>query len=85
MLYEAAPMAYITRQAEGYSSDGMQDVLMVRPSTLAGTTPLYLGSPAIVREVESMVAEASGSASAPGREGVPASPPPTTRPPGLGP
>lgn len=56
ILYEAAPMAYITAHADGASSDGTQDILTLRPSTLAQPTPLYLGSESLVREVEALIA-----------------------------
>jgi fructose-1,6-bisphosphatase I len=61
ILYEAAPMAFITKHAGGYASDGSRDVLSILPSELAGTTPLYLGSAGLVREVESLIgAKATG-------------------------
>jgi fructose-1,6-bisphosphatase I len=56
VLYEAAPMAYITKRAGGYASDGTRDVLSLTPTALAETTPLYVGSPGLVREVEAMIA-----------------------------
>ena len=55
VLYEAAPMALITRQAGGSASDGSKDILSLLPSELAETTPLYLGSTDLVREVESLI------------------------------
>jgi fructose-1,6-bisphosphatase I len=55
VLYEAAPMALITKNAGGYASDGARDVLSIEPSALAETTPLYLGSAGLVREVEAMI------------------------------
>jgi fructose-1,6-bisphosphatase I len=55
VLYEAAPMAYITRQAGGYATDGLGDALLVEPSSLADTTPIYLGSAPLVRELEELI------------------------------
>jgi len=55
VLYEAAPMAFIMKQCGGYSSDGSRDALAVVPRSLAESTPIYLGSPALVREVEALV------------------------------
>ena len=55
VLYEAAPMAYITRQCGGYSSDGEGDVLLVEPRSLADTTPIYLGVASLVKELEEMI------------------------------
>ncbi len=57
LLYEAAPMAFVTKHAGGYASDGARDILAVAPSALAETTPLYLGSAGLVREVESLIAD----------------------------
>ena len=55
VLYEAAPMAYITKRCGGYSSDGRRDLLLVEPASLADSTPLYLGSAPIVRELEASI------------------------------
>jgi fructose-1,6-bisphosphatase I len=55
VLYEAAPMAFITKHAGGYASDGSRDVLSIVPSALAETAPLYLGTAGLVKEVESLI------------------------------
>lgn len=55
ILYEAAPMAYITKHAGGASSDGARDILSLKPTTLAEPTPLYLGSESLVKEVETSI------------------------------
>ncbi len=55
ILYEAAPMAYITNQAGGYASDGHGDALLIEPTSLADTTPIYLGSPELVSELDSLI------------------------------
>lgn len=52
VLYEAAPMAFITSHANGRASDGASDVLSLRPATLAETTALFLGSKGLVDELE---------------------------------
>jgi len=59
VLYEAAPMAYIMRQAHGSSSDGSRDILAITPSDLAETTPLYIGTPSLVSELEATVSAGS--------------------------
>jgi len=59
VLYEAAPMAYITRQAHGASSDGSRDILAIAPSDLAETTPLYMGTQSLINEVEAMLSAVS--------------------------
>ncbi len=58
VLYECAPMAYINGQAGGYASDGSGDVLDIEPSGLAETSPLYIGSADLVREIEKSVSSA---------------------------
>ena len=55
VLYEAAPMAYITERANGRASDGAQDILALAPSTLAETTPLYLGTTSLVEKLETQM------------------------------
>ncbi len=55
ILYEAAPMAYITKHCGGYSSDGHGDALLVEPTSLADSTPIYLGSTALVMELENLI------------------------------
>jgi fructose-1,6-bisphosphatase I len=55
VLYEAAPMGFIAKNAGGYASNGVRDVLSVAPSALAETTPLYLGSKGLVKEAESLI------------------------------
>lgn len=52
VLYESAPMAYINQQAGGYASDGEGNILDIAPTELAETSPLYIGSEPLVREVE---------------------------------
>jgi fructose-1,6-bisphosphatase len=51
-------MAFITKHAGGYASDGSRDVLSIVPSALAETTPLYLGTAGLVKEVESLIRDA---------------------------
>ncbi len=55
LLYEAAPIAFITREAGGYSSDGSADILTVEPERLSSTTPVYTGSYTITKELERTV------------------------------
>jgi fructose-1,6-bisphosphatase I len=56
LLYEAAPMAFLARQAGGRASDGARDILEIVPDELHQRTPLYLGSAAFVDEVEAFLA-----------------------------
>lgn len=52
LLYEAAPMAMIIREAGGRATDGCRDVLSIEPKTLHERTPLYVGSPDCIETVE---------------------------------
>ena len=55
LLYEAAPMSFITEQAGGSSSDGTRPILSIHPTGLAETTPVYLGNTSLVREIEELI------------------------------
>lgn len=52
LMYEANPMAFIVEQAGGLASNGRQRVLDVEPSALHQRTPLFIGSRAMVEQVE---------------------------------
>lgn len=55
ILYETAPMALINEQAGGYASDGRKNILDLEPTSLPETSPAYLGSASLVRELERSV------------------------------
>ena len=55
VLYETAPMAYLNEQAGGYATDGKGDILDIAPSSLAETSPAYIGSSSLVRELEGLI------------------------------
>ncbi len=55
VLYETAPMAFINEQAGGYASDGRQNILDLVPSSLSETSPAYIGSASLVRELEQVL------------------------------
>jgi fructose-1,6-bisphosphatase I len=55
VLYETAPMAFINKQAGGYSSDGREDILDLIPARLEETSPVYIGNESLVRELEKAV------------------------------
>jgi len=44
LLYEAAPMAMLIREAGGRATDGERDILDIQPTELHQKTPLFLGS-----------------------------------------
>ena len=53
--FETAPMAYINEQAGGYGTDGRKNILDIEPRGLADTSPAYIGSATLARELEKMV------------------------------
>jgi fructose-1,6-bisphosphatase I len=52
LLYEANPMSFVVEQAGGRASDGTHRVLEIEPERLHQRTPLIVGSPKNVDEVE---------------------------------
>jgi fructose-1,6-bisphosphatase I len=52
LLYEAAPLAFISERAGGRASDGEKNVLDIQPEHLHERTPLYLGSTEFVDMAE---------------------------------
>jgi fructose-1,6-bisphosphatase I len=57
LLYEAAPLALICKEAGGRASDGVRDILDIEPERLHQRTPLFIGSPGYVDMAESFIAE----------------------------
>ena len=55
VLYETAPISFLNEQAGGYGSDGRQNILDLAPSELSETSPAYIGSAPLVRELEKAV------------------------------
>ena len=60
LMYESNPMAFIAEQAGGAASDGRGRILEKRPRALHERTALYIGSEAMVREVEAFLAKEGG-------------------------
>jgi fructose-1,6-bisphosphatase I len=58
ILYETAPIAYINEQAGGYSTDGRRNILDIEPDSLSESSPAYLGSADLVRELERKISSA---------------------------
>ena len=58
LLYEAAPLAMICREAGGRASDGTRDILDIEPDALHQRTPLYIGSAPFVDAAERFLSEA---------------------------
>ena len=57
LLYECNPFAFIVEVAGGRSTNGEQSVLNVIPTELHERTPFYVGSSAMMDELESCLAE----------------------------
>jgi fructose-1,6-bisphosphatase I len=55
ILYETAPMAFITEEAGGRASDGYNDILTLEPKELTESSPAYLGDGSLVSEVEALI------------------------------
>jgi fructose-1,6-bisphosphatase I len=55
VLYETAPMAFLNEQAGGYGSHGRGNLLDIEPAELSETSPAYIGSASVVRELESRI------------------------------
>jgi fructose-1,6-bisphosphatase I len=55
LLYEASPMAYLVEHAGGKASNGVTDILKVKPEKLHQRVPVFLGSR---EDIEEMTNEA---------------------------
>ena len=55
LMYEANPMAFIMEQAGGRASDGVTDILDIRPSSLHERVPLIIGPAYDVGMVEDFI------------------------------
>jgi len=52
LLFEAAPLAFITEQAGGAASDGKRRIMEIVPSTIHQRLPVFLGSSEDIEELE---------------------------------
>lgn len=52
LLYEAAPLAFIARNAGGYASDGRQSIEDIMPASLHQRVPLFIGNRDLVEKAE---------------------------------
>lgn len=55
LLYEAAPLAFLAREAGGRASNGRQAILDIKPERLHQRVPLYIGSRQPVNRIEKKV------------------------------
>lgn len=57
LMYEAQALAFIAEQAGGYASDGIGDILEVRPHTLHQRVPIFIGNIDLVQKAEALIQE----------------------------
>ena len=55
LCYEGAPLAFITEQAGGTSSNGMQNLLDLKPESLHQRTPMFIGNRNLVAKAEEFI------------------------------
>jgi fructose-1,6-bisphosphatase I len=63
LLYEANPVAFIAEQAGGLATDGTQRILDLQPTSVHQRTPLVVGSPVEMAEVERCLRASGGTRS----------------------
>ena len=62
LMYEAQAVAFIAKQAGGYATDGIGDILHIQPHDLHQTLPLYIGNRDLTKRVETIIQEHDGEA-----------------------
>jgi fructose-1,6-bisphosphatase I len=55
LIYECNPLAFIAEQAGGVASDGFRRILDIEPKSLHQRTPIFIGSPEMVRKAEELM------------------------------
>lgn len=61
LLYEAAPLAFLVEQANGYASDGRRPILDVVPAELHQRTALFIGNRHLVEQLEAFIRQEEGA------------------------
>ena len=59
LLYECNPISFIAEQAGGKATNGFGRILDIKPSSLHQRSPLFVGSPQMVRKAEEFMMEFS--------------------------
>jgi fructose-1,6-bisphosphatase I len=60
LLYEAAPLAFLIEQANGYASNGRQSILELVPEQLHQRTALFIGNRWLVERLEEFIRQEDG-------------------------
>jgi D-fructose 1,6-bisphosphatase (EC 3.1.3.11) len=55
LLYEAAPMAFLTVQAGGIATTGKEDILKIKPTDIHQRVPVFLGGKYEMEKLKSML------------------------------
>lgn len=55
LMFEAQALAFISEQAGGYASDGIGNILDVRPHSLHQRIPIFMGNTALVQKAEEYI------------------------------
>jgi fructose-1,6-bisphosphatase I len=58
LLYEAAPMAFLTVQAGGIATTGKEDILNIKPTDIHQRAPVFLGGKYEMEKLKSMLKNA---------------------------
>ncbi len=58
LLYEAAPLALIVKEAGGLATDGINDILDIEPTAIHQRVPLYIGSTREVKKAQELLGTA---------------------------
>jgi fructose-1,6-bisphosphatase I len=57
LMVEMQALAYIAKQAGGYASDGLGDILDIQPHSLHQRVPVFIGNRSLVEKAEAFVRE----------------------------
>ena len=60
LLYEAAPLAFLIKHANGYASNGRRPILDIAPEHLHQRTALFIGNRDLVEQVEAFIRQEDG-------------------------
>jgi fructose-1,6-bisphosphatase I len=55
LMFEAQSLAFLVEQAGGYASDGIGDILEIRPHSLHQRVPIFMGNKNLVQKAEEYV------------------------------